>query len=152
MADITTELAGLTNRIIAYRIYRRIGGQEMNRLAEKLAKASGVAGRISTKIEARADSLIAREGALEERTEQVFSPHEGILADAEKGLDEVEASLRLMSNGAPLELSSDSPASPPPVRALDPGMVIDGLTVVDHSKPAPTPIIGDQRKFDRMGG
>lgn len=114
----------------------------MNRLAEKLAKASGVAGRISTKIEARADSLIAREGELEQRTEQVFSPHEGILADAEKGLDEVEASLRLMSNGAPLELSSDSPASPPPVPAAS-----------QYGAPGtPGVTIGDQRRFDRMGG
>jgi hypothetical protein len=80
----------------------------MDRLSEKLAKAAGVAGRISSKIEARADILIAREGDLEKRTEQVFSPHEGILADAEKGLDAVERQLALLSND-PLGSSGGSP-------------------------------------------
>lgn len=99
----------------------------MSRLSEKLAKAAGVAQRQTVKIEARADSLIAREEAIEAKTHQAFAPHEAILNDAEKGLDEVEASLRLLSNGAPLEPSTDSPASP---------------------QPAPTV---DGRSFDRMG-
>ena len=82
------------------------------RLAEKLTKASGVAKRITETIEARADALIARETAIDRRTEDVFRPHEDVLGDAERGLDAAEAALRLLSNGAPLEPSDDSPAAP----------------------------------------
>src|SRR4051812_48329990 len=90
------------------RFNQLIEGILMDRLSEKLTRAAGVAGRISSKIEARADTLIAREGDLEKRTEQVFSPHEGILADAEKGLDAVERQLALLSND-PLASSGGSP-------------------------------------------
>lgn len=79
----------------------------MDRLAEKLARAGGVVARQTAKIEARADSLIAREEAIEARTEEVFNPHESILASAEKGLDGLEDKLRLLSN-APLPVSGGS--------------------------------------------
>jgi hypothetical protein len=78
-----------------------------DRLAEKLARAAGVAQRATAKIEERADALIARETAIEGRTNAVFAPHEGILAAAEKGLDDVEAKLKLLSND-PLAGSGNS--------------------------------------------
>ena len=80
----------------------------MSRLSDKLMQAGGVARRLTTTIEARADSLIARETELEKRTEEVFSPHESILRDAEKGLQAVERQLALLSND-PLESSGASP-------------------------------------------
>jgi len=116
---INCRLQQWTDEIIAYRIFRQ-GNMEMSRLSEKLKLAGGVVSRVSTKIEARADALIAREPEIEARTDEVFNPHEAIIGDAEKGLDDLEAALRLMSNGAPLELSSDSPASPPPVPEVAP--------------------------------
>lgn len=122
---ITYEVSCLTDRVTAYRFVLLLEGWGLNmdRLSEKLAKAGGVVARVSTKIEARADAIIAREDAIEARTDQVFSPHESILASAEKGLDGVEASLRLMSNGAPLEPSTASPAVMPsePPASQQPG-------------------------------
>jgi hypothetical protein len=120
MADITTELQSLTNRVIAYRIYRRTGEQEMDRLAEKFAKAAGVVGRQNTKIEARLDRLIAREPAIEQKTDQTFVPLETAVDGLEHGLDTLDASLRLLSNGAPLDSPSASPASPPPLPPVSP--------------------------------
>jgi hypothetical protein len=89
----------------------------MSRLADKLAQAGGVVGRQTAKIEARADALIAREAAIEKRTDQLFSPHEAIMDSAETGLNDVEKKLALMSN-SPLPASTASPqglpATPPP--------------------------------------
>ena len=92
----------------------------MSRLSEKLARAGGVAKRLSDTIEARADALIARETELERRTEAVFSPHESILQEAESGLDAVERDLALMSND-PLQPSgaSQEVAEVPPVTFRD---------------------------------
>ena len=70
----------------------------IERLTEKLKTASGVAARATQAIEARADALIAREAAIDKRTDEVFAPHEHVLTTAEKGLDEAEAALRLLSN------------------------------------------------------
>jgi hypothetical protein len=104
---ITAEIEKLTDRVIAFRKCTA-----MDRLTEKFAKASGVVGRQNAKIEARLDRLIAREPDIEQKTDQAFVPHEATLDGLENGLDTVEASLRLLSNGAPLDSSSDSPASP----------------------------------------
>jgi hypothetical protein len=106
--DITAAIADLTDRVIAYRVLFFSKGRQMDRLKEKLAKAAGVAQRQTTKIEARADALIAREDAIEQRTHAVFEPHERIVGDAEKGLDAVERALGQMSN-APLQDSGSSP-------------------------------------------
>lgn len=89
----------------------------IDRLTEKLERASGVVGRQTTKIEARADAIIAREDAIEKRTEQVFTPHEAMLSAAEKGLDGLDAKLRLLSND-PLEGSTGSPQAAPEVPAV----------------------------------
>ncbi len=115
--DITRSIEGLTDRIVVYRaVVQTRKKADMDRLAEKLAKAGGVVNRITAKIEARADALIARENELEERTHSAFSPHEGILSSAERGLDDVEKALALLSNGGPpLEasrpLSLEDPAN-----------------------------------------
>jgi hypothetical protein len=82
-------------------------GNDMS-LKDKLSKAAGVLGRITAKAEARADSVIERETVLEKRIEEAFSPHEALLKDTEKGLDDVERQLALVSNGAPLPESSDT--------------------------------------------
>lgn len=113
--NVDEEISRLSDGIAALRVvYGLINrGIDMDRLSEKLAKAAGVAKRQTDKIEARADALIAREADIEKRTDQAFSPHEGILSDAEKGLDAVEAQLRLMSN-APLESSGESQEAPQP--------------------------------------
>ena len=81
----------------------------MTRLDEKLAAAAAVAPRQAAKIEARADALIAREVAIEKRTDEAFAPHESVLTIAEGGLDKLEDSLKLLSNETPLALSKGSP-------------------------------------------
>lgn len=83
----------------------------MSRLTEKLTQAAGVVARQTVKIEGRADAIIAREGLIERRTDEAFTPHERLLSEAEKGLDAVERALAVVSNGAPLEPSTDSPAA-----------------------------------------
>jgi hypothetical protein len=105
--DIRTAIEGLADRVVEFRKCA-----VMDRLSEKFARASGVVGRQNAKIEARLDRLIARERDIEQKTDQAFVPHEATLDGLENGLDTVEASLRLLSNGAPLDSSSDSPASP----------------------------------------
>jgi hypothetical protein len=110
MSDITGAIAGLTGRLVAYRIVR---GIKMGRLEDKLAQAGGVVARQTAKIEARADAIIAREAAIEAQTEQAFAPHESILSEAESGLDTLSRQLAPLTNGGPpLELSSASPAAP----------------------------------------
>lgn len=76
-------------------------GMSMDRLREKLKQAAGAGGRISSKIEARADAIIAKELALGAQEDRAFAPHEALLDQASQGLQEVEDSLRLLSN-APL--------------------------------------------------
>ncbi len=67
-------------------------------LMEKLERAAGVAARATKKIEERADALLAREGNIAKRTDEVFAPHEQVLKTAEQGLDKAEAALALLSN------------------------------------------------------
>ncbi len=86
-----------------------IGDLKMDRLSEKLKAAGAVVGRQTAKIEARADALIAREAEIEARTDKAFSPHEAVLDDAGRGLDDLERKLALLSND-PLDGSGSSPA------------------------------------------
>jgi hypothetical protein len=114
--QISRAIAKLTGRTVGYRLLLENERKfKMSRLSEKLTKAAGVAGRQTVKIEARADSLIARETAIESKTEQAFAPHEELLTDAEKGLEAVERSLALLSNN-PLADSGGLPEveHPPP--------------------------------------
>lgn len=80
----------------------------MDRLTEKLNRAAGVVGRVTAKLEERADFVIAREEAINGRTERIFSAKNLVLDDAEKGLDGIEAKLALVSND-PLASSGSSP-------------------------------------------
>lgn len=104
----------------------------MDRLAEKLKQAAGVAQRATTRIEARADELIAREGAIRKREDEAFSPHETILNDAEKGLDAVERALGQLSN-SPLQASGAS---------LDGFVPIRGAPQADATKVESAPSVG----------
>ena len=85
----------------------KIGDLKMDRLSEKLKAAGAVVGRQTAKIEARADALIAREAEIEARTDKAFSPHEAVLDDAGRGLDDLERKLALLSND-PLDGSGRS--------------------------------------------
>jgi hypothetical protein len=110
---ITCAIRGLTARTLQYRFYLESRRKfEMDRLTEKLARAAGVAPRQTAKIEARADAIIAREAVLEQHTDKAFAPHETLLDTAESGLDAVERALAVVSNGAPLQASGDSPEAP----------------------------------------
>ena len=71
------------------------------RLREKLNRAAGVAQRATDAIEAEADALIAEEEAIKAKTEEAFSPHKAVLAEAREELDAVKDALNLMSNGGP---------------------------------------------------
>lgn len=79
-----------------------------NRLTEKLKAASGVAARASADIEARADHLISRESEIRKKSERAFAPHHAHLDEASKGLDDLEAQLKLLSNESPLQESGDT--------------------------------------------
>lgn len=110
MSDaITKAIAKQAHLLALYNLIHDIerGHFQMSRLGEKLAKAAGVAGRQTSKIEARADAIIARETVIEQRTDQVFAPHEALLTEAEKGLDDVERQLALVTNSDPLASSKD---------------------------------------------
>lgn len=84
----------------------------MDRLTEKLNKVAGVVGRVTANLEERADFVIAREEAINGRTERIFSAKNLVLDDAEKGLDGIEAKLALVSND-PLPASGSSPEVAP---------------------------------------
>ena|ERR1700679_2168434 len=77
-----------------------------SRLAEKLKLAGGVVARQHAKIEKRAEDIIAREQVIARKTDQAFAPHELMLDDAMKGLDELERQLAGVSNN-PLQTSQD---------------------------------------------
>jgi hypothetical protein len=112
-----TEIARLADGVAALRlVYLLIHERKkrMSRLTDKLTQAAAVAPRQAAKIEARADAIIAREPRIEQRTDEVFSPHEAVLAEAEHGLDTLDHSLRQMSNADPLQASGGS-SSPPPL-------------------------------------
>lgn len=83
----------------------------IDRLKEKMAQAVGVVGRVSSKIEAKADALIAREGQLISKADQAFAPHEEGLNVAHQQLDSFEEALNQLSNGGP---SLDGHATPKP--------------------------------------
>ena len=115
--DITAAIAGLTERTVRYRLARRMGELDVNRLEEKLKLAGGVAARQSAKIEARADALIAREPLIEAKTDEAFSPHETILNGQETALDTLEHMLAAVSNdplGSSSSQSGGSAASTEP--------------------------------------
>ena len=70
----------------------------MSRLTEKLQSASSIVQRVSAKIEARADALIEREKDIERKIHDAFSPHEALMDNHHKDLDDVENALRQFSN------------------------------------------------------
>lgn len=117
--DLTMEIQRLTGRVIRARLlYGQIlfeRKRDMSRLTDKLKQAASVAPRQAALIEARADAIIAREPALQRLTDEVFTPHEALLNEATRGLDELDASLRQMSN-SPLPASG---SSPPPLPQAD---------------------------------
>jgi hypothetical protein len=102
---ITSAIADLTDRTIAFRICRT---RSMDRLTAKLEAAAGVVGRVTASLEERADRVIAREAAIGKRSEQLFDAKHAVLDSADAGLDGIEAKLALLSND-PLESSGPSP-------------------------------------------
>ena len=73
----------------------------MSRFGDKMKLAAGAVKRVTDKAEARADAIIAKEESLVKRVDEVFTPHELIMGDTSRGLDEVEKELAVLSNGAP---------------------------------------------------
>jgi hypothetical protein len=73
----------------------------ISRLKDKIGKASGVAQRATSAIEAEADALIAQEDVIKAETADAFAPHKAILAEASTELQAVKDALSLMSNGGP---------------------------------------------------
>lgn len=87
----------------------------MDRLTDKWAKAGGVVSRAEKHIEDKLDALIARETAIQQKTEEVFARQNAPIDSAEKALDALDAKLNLLSNGGPtgpLPGSGDSPDAP----------------------------------------
>lgn len=79
----------------------------MDRLTEKLNRAAGVVGRVTARLEERADLVIAREDAIDQRGERLFNAKHAVLDSADAGLDKIERSMALLSND-PLEASGGS--------------------------------------------
>lgn len=98
------ELDGLTDRVIAYRVVRRMG---MDRVTEKMKQAAGVVARSNASLEAEADKLIAREGDFEKRKTEAFAGHYAKLETRHREMDQLEDALKIVSNADPLESSSD---------------------------------------------
>lgn len=86
----------------------------MGRLEEKMARAAGVAERVTSDLESRADAVIAREAPILERAKGWSDAKRIILDDAEKAIDRAERALALLSND-PLPDSSDTPEASPAV-------------------------------------
>jgi hypothetical protein len=106
---ITSAIADLTDRTIAFRICRT---RSMDRLTAKLEAAAGVVGRVTASLEERADLVIAREEAINSRGARLFDAKHAVLDSADAGLDGIEAKLALLSND-PLESSGPSPQVEP---------------------------------------
>jgi hypothetical protein len=70
----------------------------MDRLKEKLTRASGVAKRVTESIEQQADALIAREEELASKAANAFKPHHALLDNNKRELDQLEDALKLVSN------------------------------------------------------
>lgn len=92
----------------------------MDRITEKLKRASGVAQRAALSIESEADKLIAREDQIAAKTRQAFAPHHAVLDNRNRELDQLETSLQILSNADPLAGSGDAGDTPkldvPPVQ------------------------------------
>jgi hypothetical protein len=93
--------AELKDRIRIYRI--------MGRLSDKLALAKGIAPKHAAAIEARADAIIAADPEMGKLTDEAFAPHESLLDEAQKGLDDLKKELATMTNNPPLSESDSSP-------------------------------------------
>jgi hypothetical protein len=106
--DLTIALRSRTAHIIAARFHlENERHRNMSRLSEKLKQASGVVGRQTARIEAKADAIIAREPELEKQTDNAFALHDALLNDAARGLDALERELASVSND-PLGSSGES--------------------------------------------
>lgn len=90
----------------------------MDRVTEKLKQAAGVVARSNASLEAEADRLIAREEEFEERKRAAFEPHHTLLDGRHRQMDQLEDSLKIVSNADPLQDSGDGlpevkPEEPP---------------------------------------
>lgn len=83
----------------------------MGRLEDKMLQASGVAMRVTTDLEARADAVIAREAPILKHATDWSEAKHAILDDAEKAITKAENALRLLAND-PLPVSETSPSEP----------------------------------------
>lgn len=100
----------LRDRVRVYRVVdRMMKERELSRLTEKLALAAAVAPKHAARIEARADKIIAVDPEMGRLTDEAFQPHEALLDEAQKGLDDLKHQLATMSNMPPLSVSDDSP-------------------------------------------
>lgn len=105
--------AELRDRVRVYRVVdRMMKERELSRLTEKLALAAAVAPKHAARIEARADKIIAVDPEMGRLTDEAFQPHEALLDEAQKGLDDLKHQLATMSNMPPLSVSDDSPKEP----------------------------------------
>jgi hypothetical protein len=114
----TALLRRATMRIIEYRFKmqneRMARREEMDRLAAKLEQAAGVVGRVTAKLENKADFVIAREDAIDKRGDRLFSAKHAVLDAADAGLDKIEAQLARLSNDPlPASTSSQEAAAKP---------------------------------------
>jgi hypothetical protein len=81
---------------------RAAKGEFMERVVEKLRLASLVSGNVAKNLEAKADDIIAKGQRIEAKAEKAVAPHHQLLDQQDKGLDQLDAALNLLSNGGPL--------------------------------------------------
>lgn len=89
---------------------KAVRGPRMNleALKAKLAEAKGVVPDVMNEIAMQADAVIMQRDALKAKGRAAFAPHNQMLAESSKGLDEVAEALNVLSNGGPPLSSDDS--------------------------------------------
>ncbi len=69
-----------------------------SRFADKMKKAASVVAEVRAEAEARADALIARRTEMKKKVDDAFAPHEALLDEHERDVEELDSALRQLSN------------------------------------------------------
>jgi hypothetical protein len=109
--DDFPELASLTRKLHAYRVFRPERVSAMDRLSEKFAKAGGVVARVTKHFETRLDELIAREDPAKGRLDRAVDSRHKLIDQHLADLDGFEKQAALLENADPF---ADGEAGGPP--------------------------------------
>lgn len=77
----------------------------VERLKAKLASASTAVSDVTMHLEEHADRILSRRDEIMNRSDKVCAPHAAMMDETDHGLDDLDAALQVMGNGAPLPSS-----------------------------------------------